>query len=67
MKHPEYFTVLEAADRLNTSRWTIWRLIRDGQLQYFTVRGRKRIHVSELRRYLRKISSVTLQDVARPY
>jgi len=33
-------TQSEAAERLSVSRWTIWRLLRDGELEAVRIRGK---------------------------
>jgi len=37
---PLTLTQTEAAARLSVSRWTVWRLLRDGDLQSVRIRGK---------------------------
>lgn len=59
----EAFSLSEAATLLNVSRWTIYRLVKDGKLQAFTVRRCRRIYLQEIQRFKRQQS--VLPDVAR--
>lgn len=43
-------TPAEVRNQLTISRWTLWRLVRDGKLTPYVVGGRKRFHVSEIRK-----------------
>lgn len=43
----------EAARILDVSRWTVWRLIKDGKLKAFQVRRCKRIYLGEIQRFKR--------------
>lgn len=47
----EAVSISEAAKLLDVSRWTIYRLVKDGQLETFLVRHTQRIALSELRRF----------------
>lgn len=61
-------SILEAAIILGVSRQTVWRLLRDRQLEFFTVRGRKKIHLSELRRFKREHTTKrAFQNVSEGY
>ena len=53
MPEPALLTIDDAAQRLSVSRWTVYRLHRDGKLRFVKVRGGTRIRASELERYLR--------------
>lgn len=45
-------TMGEASDRLNISRVTLWRMVRDGAIQFVEIgKGTKRIPESELSRF----------------
>jgi excisionase family DNA binding protein len=46
-------SVDEAAERLSVSRWTIYRLRRDGKLKLTKIRGSTRVSEREIERYLR--------------
>lgn len=54
----ESVSITDACALLGVSRWTIWRLVREGKLEVFSVRGCKRIHLSELRRLKRARAEV---------
>jgi len=49
----ESVSITEAAKLLSVSRWTIWRLVRDGALPAFRVRRCKRIFVGDIQRLKR--------------
>lgn len=53
MTEPPLLTVTQTAVRLSVSRWTVYRLIRDGKLHGIRVRGGRRFRESEIERYLR--------------
>ena len=53
MTNSPLLTVDEAGERLSVSRWTVYRLHRDGKLKFVKVRGGTRIKASEIERYLR--------------
>jgi excisionase family DNA binding protein len=46
----ELFTSAETCDLLKVSRWTLWRLVRNGALMPYWVGGRKRFHIKDIRR-----------------
>jgi excisionase family DNA binding protein len=46
----ELMTPAEVREQLAVSRWTLWRLVRDGKLTPYLVGGRKRFHISEIRK-----------------
>jgi len=50
----ESVSITEAAKLLSVSRWTIWRLVRDGALPAFRVRRCKRIFVGDIQRLKRE-------------
>lgn len=47
----EAVSLNEAARLLDVSRWTIYRLVKDGKLEVFSVRGCRRIAISEIQRF----------------
>ena len=53
----QLLSVAEAAELLGVSRMTVYRLIRDGDLQRVKVRGASRIPESSLGSYLRTIGA----------
>jgi excisionase family DNA binding protein len=53
MTEPPPLSINEAAAALSVSRWTVYRLHRDGKLRFVKVRGGTRVRVSEIERYLR--------------
>ncbi len=44
--------VKASADRVHVSRATMWRLIQDGEINSFKIRGKRYITEAELLRYL---------------
>lgn len=50
----ESVSITDACKILSVSRWTIWRLIRDGKLAAFRVRGCKRIFLGDIQRLKRE-------------
>lgn len=48
----EFITVQDAADRLKVSRWTVYQLMWDCQLQSVKVRGCRRIIRQSLDAYI---------------
>lgn len=55
---PSYLTRQQVADRLNVSIWTVRRLIADGALRAFKIRGQYRIDPRDLDKYLAKHQAV---------
>lgn len=53
MTSRESFSQIEASRILGVSRWTIYRLVREGKIAAFHVGGCTRIHLGELKRYKR--------------
>lgn len=53
-KEPEtrLITMSEAAKRLGVCRTTVWRLIKDGSLQAMSVRGKNRVKLSSVMKYV---------------
>jgi excisionase family DNA binding protein len=46
----ELLTPAEVCDQLTISRWTLWRMVRDGKLTPYIVGRQKRFHVTEIRK-----------------
>ena len=57
-RNRELLTPTETRQLLRVSRWTLWRLVRAGELAFYRVGGRKRFHVSEIRRLKNQANSV---------
>lgn len=49
----EAVSITEAAKLLSVSRWTIWRLVREGKLETFRVRGCRRIPMRQIQQLVR--------------
>jgi excisionase family DNA binding protein len=49
----ESVSITEAATMLDVSRWTIWRLLKEGKLTAFRVRNCKRIPLKEIQNFRR--------------
>jgi excisionase family DNA binding protein len=41
-------TAAQACEFLQVGRTTLWRMVRDGDIGYISVRGRKRFHAGDL-------------------
>ena len=54
MTEEQFYTVKEVAEKLRTTRRNIWKMINDGELDAFTVRGEYRISESALEDYIEK-------------
>ena len=50
-------TVNELAHHLSVSRWTVYKLVRDGKLRAVKVGTRNRFRLSDVERYLERGSS----------
>jgi excisionase family DNA binding protein len=50
----EFLSLSDTAKLLNVSRWTVWRLLREGRLRYFLVRGCKRVYLGDIQRFKRE-------------
>jgi len=46
----ELLTPAEVREQLQISRWTLWRLVRDGKLVPYLVGRQKRFHISQIRK-----------------
>lgn len=52
MNGPQLLSVKAVAERLAMSRWTVYRILESGDLNYALVRGIRRVDVRDLERYI---------------
>ena len=53
-EHPALLTVVETAQRLRVSRWTMYELIRSGELKTLTINSRRFIASDDLANFIQQ-------------
>lgn len=57
--YPNLLTITEAANQLRISRWTIYQLIRSGELKTITIVSRRFVASDDLAKYINERKAVT--------
>jgi excisionase family DNA binding protein len=56
--YPNLLTIPEAASQLRISRWTIYQLIRSGELKTITIASRRFVASDDLAKYINERKAV---------